>query len=100
MVVFVRQGTECRGITRLPLDSVMLLISELLPKVQELQASRHKTNLTKAILDFLGAVTLKHVLPPPPPLAPRRFLVSLPFLNVCEVIKPIICSGQTRRLYG
>ncbi|KII88756.1 hypothetical protein PLICRDRAFT_41986 [Plicaturopsis crispa FD-325 SS-3] len=60
----------------LPLDSVMLLISELLPKVQELQASRHKPNTTSSIMDFLGSVTLQHVLPPAPALTPRRFVWS------------------------
>lgn len=54
----------------------MLLISELLPKIQELQAS-HKANTTSAIMDLLGTVTLKHVLPPIPALTPRRFLVSV-----------------------
>jgi hypothetical protein len=54
----------------------MLVISELLPKVQELQASRHKTNTAVAITDFLGNVNLKHVLPPAPALVPRKFLVS------------------------
>ncbi|KAK0459482.1 high-temperature-induced dauer-formation protein-domain-containing protein [Desarmillaria tabescens] len=47
---------------------VMLVISELLPK---------KANSTSAVLDFLGSVTLKDVLPPVPPLTPRKFLVSL-----------------------
>ena len=60
----------------LPLDNIMLLISELLPKVQELQAGRHKTNSVAAITDYLGSVTLKHVLPPAPSLTPRKFLVS------------------------
>ncbi|KAJ7632398.1 high-temperature-induced dauer-formation protein-domain-containing protein [Roridomyces roridus] len=60
----------------LPLDCVMLLISELLPKVQELQASRHRTTSTSAIVEFLGTINLQHVLPPAPPLAPRRFLWS------------------------
>jgi hypothetical protein len=60
---------------RLPLDSVMLVISELLPKVQGLQAARHKSNPTSAIMDFLRGVTLTHVLPPAPPLTPRKFIV-------------------------
>ncbi|KAJ6547333.1 high-temperature-induced dauer-formation protein-domain-containing protein [Mycena capillaripes] len=60
----------------LPLDSVMLLISELLPKVQEMQASRHRTTSTSAIVEFLGTATLQHVLPPAPPLTPRRFMWS------------------------
>jgi len=60
----------------LPLDPVMLLISELLPKVQDLQASRHKATSTSAIVDFLSTVSLKHVLPETPAPTPRRFLWS------------------------
>ncbi|KAK7472605.1 hypothetical protein VKT23_000718 [Stygiomarasmius scandens] len=59
----------------LPLDTVMLLISELLPKIQRMQAS-HKTNSASAIFDFLSEVDLKDVLPPVPPLNPRRFMWS------------------------
>ncbi|KAJ7098145.1 high-temperature-induced dauer-formation protein-domain-containing protein [Mycena belliarum] len=60
----------------LPLDMVMLLVSELLPKVQEMQASRHRTTSTSAIVEFLGTVNLQHVLPPAPGLTPRRFMWS------------------------
>lgn len=60
----------------LPLDTVMLLISELLPKVQELQTSR-KANSTAAVVDFLSTVTLKHVLLATPPIIPRSFVASL-----------------------
>lgn len=59
---------------RLPLDIVMLMISELLPKVQEMQSSQ-KASSASTILDFLGSVTLVDVLPPAPPLSPRRFVV-------------------------
>ncbi|KAJ4488228.1 high-temperature-induced dauer-formation protein-domain-containing protein [Lentinula aciculospora] len=59
----------------LPLDTVMLMISELLPKVQEMQSS-HKASSASTILDFLGSVTLADVLPPAPPLSPRRFVWS------------------------
>ncbi|KAI0303392.1 high-temperature-induced dauer-formation protein-domain-containing protein [Multifurca ochricompacta] len=59
----------------LPLDPVMLIISELMPKIQEFQAS-HKPNPTNAILDYLGHISLKHILPTPPPLNPRRFIWS------------------------
>lgn len=59
----------------------MLVISELLPKVQELQAVRHKPNPTSAIMDLLRSITLTHVLPQPPPLTPRKFIVSLPLLS-------------------
>ena len=66
---------------RLPLDPVMLVISELFPKVQELQAARHKSNPTATIMDLLRSVNLSSVLPPAPLLAPRRFIVStFPFL--------------------
>ena len=60
---------------RLPLDIVMLVISELLPTVQELQASR-KANSSSAILELLSSVNLKNVLPEVPPLTPRRFMVK------------------------
>ena len=53
----------------------MLVISELLPQVQELQGSR-KANSTSAVLELLSSVNLKNVLPEVPPLTPRRFLVK------------------------
>ena len=61
---------------RLPLDPVMLVISELLPKVHDLQASLNKANTTPAIIDFLASANLSHVLPHPPSIIPRRFVVS------------------------
>jgi hypothetical protein len=54
----------------------MLVISELLPKVHDLQASLSKGNTTLAIIDFLTSASLSHVLPPAPAFAPRRFVVS------------------------
>ncbi|KAF9228020.1 hypothetical protein BS17DRAFT_747084 [Gyrodon lividus] len=60
----------------LPLDTVMLVISELLPKIQNLQAGRQKATTAGAITDFLQSVTLVDVLPPAPPLYPRKFLWS------------------------
>lgn len=53
----------------------MLVVSELLPKVQNLQAGRQKTNTAGAITDFLQSVTLIDVLPPRPEVHPRRFMV-------------------------
>lgn len=55
----------------------MLVISELLPKIQSLQAGRQKTSTTSSISDFLRSVTLVDVLPPVPPLHPRKFVVSI-----------------------
>ncbi|TFK72546.1 hypothetical protein BDN72DRAFT_315018 [Pluteus cervinus] len=60
----------------LPLDVVMLVISELLPKVQELQATRHRATSASAIVEYLSTVSLKGVLPHAPPLSPRRFIWS------------------------
>ncbi|KAK7043695.1 hypothetical protein VNI00_008306 [Paramarasmius palmivorus] len=60
----------------LPLDVVMLMISELLPKIENMQAGRHKVNSAATIVDFLGSVTLKDVLPPTPALSPRKFVWS------------------------
>lgn len=59
----------------LPLDPVMLTISELLPKVHSIQAKHSRSNIAP-VLDFLRAVTLADVLPPAPPITPRRFQVS------------------------
>ena len=61
---------------RLPLDPVMLVISELLPNVHDLQASLNKANTTPAIVDFLASANLSHVLPRPPSITPRGFVVS------------------------
>jgi hypothetical protein len=61
---------------RLPLDAVQLTIAELSPKVQELQANGSRASSTAAILDLLRSANLSHVLPPPGPLAPRKFHVS------------------------
>jgi len=60
----------------LPLDAVLLLTAEFLPKIQAMQALRKTTASTTAIMDFLSSATLRGVLPPPPPLTPRRFIWS------------------------
>ncbi|KAF5324653.1 hypothetical protein D9611_004387 [Ephemerocybe angulata] len=56
----------------LPLDTVLVLISDLLSKVQELQNSR-KVNSATAIRDFLSNISIKNALPPPSPIAARQF---------------------------
>ncbi|KAI0637201.1 high-temperature-induced dauer-formation protein-domain-containing protein [Trametes polyzona] len=60
----------------LPLDTIMLVISELLPKVQNLQSSLSAATATSAITDMLRSANLDQVLPKPPPLSPRRFMWS------------------------
>jgi len=57
----------------LPLDIIMLLISEILPKVRELQASSGQSQATGVIVDYLRTADVKAVLPVPPPIVPRRF---------------------------
>jgi hypothetical protein len=83
MANFLYDATEVVNLlfSRLPLDSVMLVFSELMSKVQELQAL-HKSNPTGPVLDYLGRISLKHILPTPPPLNPRRFIVSFISLAV------------------
>lgn len=58
----------------LPLDSILLTISELLPKVSALCTSPDSSN-TSAI-QFLKSATLIGILPPSPPIRPRRFIHS------------------------
>ncbi|KAF9452228.1 hypothetical protein P691DRAFT_795201 [Macrolepiota fuliginosa MF-IS2] len=70
------QEWSCAHLTlRLPLDCVLLVISELLPKIQEIQTSRKAMSAT-AVIDFLANVALEHILPPPPPAVARRFIWS------------------------
>jgi hypothetical protein len=78
----------------------MLVISELLPKIQELQAARHKPNPTSAIMDLLRSVTLTHVLPPAPPLTPRKFVVSSVISWFWNVSDFTCVSGLTRLSSG
>ncbi|KXN82544.1 Protein HID1 [Leucoagaricus sp. SymC.cos] len=59
----------------LPLDCVLLVISELLPRIREIHASR-KGNATSSAVDFIANVNLSHVLPPSPLVTARRFVWS------------------------
>lgn len=60
---------------RLPLDTILLVISELLPKVQNLKSSLSAATATSAITDMLRSANVDQVLAKPPPLSPRRFMV-------------------------
>jgi hypothetical protein len=60
--------------SRLPLDSVLVTISDLLPKVQEIQSSMNRPSTSPAVLDFLRVVNLKPILPQRPPSSPRPFV--------------------------
>lgn len=60
----------------LPLDPILLFISELLPKVEELQTNgRNSQGPNKAVIALLRNATLGDVLPPAPSIVARKFLV-------------------------
>ncbi|PAV24382.1 hypothetical protein PNOK_0145000 [Pyrrhoderma noxium] len=54
----------------LPLDPILLMISELLPKVQSIQSSINSSNTTSAIIDFLRSAKIQNSLPETP--SPHR----------------------------
>ncbi|CCA69579.1 hypothetical protein PIIN_03518 [Serendipita indica DSM 11827] len=58
----------------LPLDPIMLTVSELLPKIQEIQTSMNRPSTSPAVLDFLRVVNLSPILPERPPTSSRPFL--------------------------
>ena len=60
--------------SRLPLDPVMVFISEVVQRVEDMQ--RHSTIPTPQVFRFLSSINLDHVLPSKPPMTTRRFLVS------------------------
>lgn len=60
----------------LPLDPVLVAISELLPKVQALQDPKSSGPST-AVIGLLHSASLADVLPPCGPVVPRRFQWSL-----------------------
>ena len=57
----------------LPIDPILILVSECLPKVSSLAALSTNT----AVLEYLRSVTLVGLLPPPVPIRARRFMHSL-----------------------
>ncbi|KAG8817632.1 hypothetical protein FRC17_011140, partial [Serendipita sp. 399] len=58
----------------LPIDPILLTITELLPKVQQIQSSMNRPSSSPAVLDFLRVVDLKRTLPQPPLVQLRPFL--------------------------
>lgn len=59
----------------LPLDSILVLLAELRPRVESLcTIANPSTN--QAALDYLRAATLLGLLPPTPALKPRRFTAT------------------------
>lgn len=72
---------------RLPLDVVMIVTSELYPKIQELQSSFSGTTANTAIVDLLRSANLEQHLPKPVSLNPRRFAVSATsYMTRCSCI--------------
>lgn len=67
-------NAESRADSRLPLDPVLVAISELLPKIQD---SASKTGAPSSkVLALIKGASLTEVLPPTPAVVPRRFQVS------------------------
>ncbi|WWD17544.1 hypothetical protein CI109_101985 [Kwoniella shandongensis] len=71
----------------LPLDPVLVAISELLPKIQETQPRVGAPS--SKVINILKGVSLSEVLPPAPPIVPRRFQWS-----------PASCVWLTSLLWG
>ncbi|KAG9288895.1 hypothetical protein G9A89_019517 [Geosiphon pyriformis] len=61
--------------SNLPLGTLLVLLSELVPKVQSLCGSQSYSTEYE-VLDFLRSVTLVGILPPPQPILTRQFLWS------------------------
>jgi len=59
---------------RLPLDPVLVAISELLPKIQDTQPRAGAPS--PKVFNILKSASLVDVLPPAPPIMPRKFQVS------------------------
>ncbi|KIP06021.1 hypothetical protein PHLGIDRAFT_30681 [Phlebiopsis gigantea 11061_1 CR5-6] len=57
----------------LPLDVIMVVTSELYPKIQGLQTSLSGPTANTAITDLLRSAALQEHLPKPGPVSPRRF---------------------------
>jgi len=71
-----RAAVQMRSIVyRLPLDPIMIFISEVVQKVEDMQ--RQNTVPSAESLRFLSSVHLDHVLPNKPPITSRRFVVSI-----------------------
>lgn len=93
----------------LPIDPILILISECLPKVSSLSSLSTST----AVLSYLKGVTLVGLLPPSPPVKARRFgesmhskiwLMSLAWGNVyvysLEVPGGAFWRGTTIKLFN
>ena len=81
----VRQSSASCLSSRLPLDPVLVAISELLPKIQDSQ-SRAGAPSTK-VFNVLKETSLIDILPPAPQILPRRFQVCPTFcppFRLCE----------------
>jgi len=58
---------------RLPLDTVMVFISDVIQKVEEMQ--RHNAVPSSAVIQFLSNIDLSHVLSSKAPTTARKFMV-------------------------
>lgn len=76
----------------------MIVISELLPKIQNLQASFSGSNANSAIIDLLRSANIEQSLPELPPLSPRRFMVRKLFPLLFLRLTAFIVVGCIHRV--
>ncbi|KAF4615248.1 hypothetical protein D9613_002761 [Agrocybe pediades] len=58
----------------LPLDTVMVFISDVIQKVEDMQ--RHRTFPSTEVIKYLSSINLDHVIPSKPAITARRFMWS------------------------
>ena len=81
----------------LPLDPVLVAISELLPKIQDSQPRAGAPS--SKVFNILKGASLVDVLPPAVPIMPRRFQVCIPLLLRVPYADGLL-SGLRHRLCG
>lgn len=83
--------------TSLPLDPVLVAISELLPKIRETQPLVGAPS--EKVFNILKDVELADVLPPAPPITPRRFQVRPPFFFFTLLNRTDLLTVVARIMY-
>lgn len=81
----------------LPLDTVMIFISDVIQKVEDMQ--RHRTFPSTEVIKFLSSVNLDHIIPSKPAITARRFMVYVK-LKIYSFYSNPIFSGRMRHWCG
>jgi len=84
---------------RLPLDTVMIFISAVIQRVEDMQ--KHSAVPSTEVIKFLSSVSLDGVIPSNPPISARRFMVCwIYFQERAQKFTQALSSGLMRLLYG